>query len=179
MKTIDTYMKQIIQKASGNALAIAPTEEMTKALEENDHIVICDLLSKSKNPEGKKSIFHKKQKTFDFKKMRKIFHKKKKDIIIGDIVELEHHFKTFIPDSIYITKGYIYLYVKDPNYDFSCIIKRYQRFDVPCEVEKAKDGTILVLAVLNAKNHYWKEKMYHIIDTIEDIMDIIGDALVS
>ncbi len=177
--TIDTYMNQIIQKAEGNALAIGPTISMEKALQENATITICDVLSKNNPSDRKKSFFHKRPKTFSFKKMRKTFHKKTKDIIIGDVFELERYMKTFIRDSIYITKGNIYLFVKDTNYDLDLLMKRYQRFDVTCEKEKVEDGIVLKVTVFNAKNHYWKEKLYYIVDTIVDIADIIGDALVS
>lgn len=179
MKTIDTYMKQVIQKGKGNALAIGPTEVMIDALNENDAISICDVLSKENHKGEKKSIFRKRSKTFNFKKMRKTFQKKKKDIVIGDILELERYMKTFIRDSIYITKGTIYLFIGNPNYDFDLLIKRYKRFGVDCTLVPVQDGTILVIPVGNAKNHYWKEKFYYIIDTLIDIIDVIGDALVS
>ncbi len=152
---------------------------MIQAIHENHAITICDLLSRSTKEKGKKTIFSKKTKTFQFQKMRKTFHKKKKDILIGDIGSLERYFKTFIPDSVYITKGYIYLFIKDPSYDFDYIIRHYQRFNITHEIEKAKDGSILIIDVSRAKNHYWKEKIYYGIDVITDAIDIIGDALVK
>ena len=179
MKTIDSYMKQIIQKGKGNVLAIGPTETMINALQESDAISICDVLSRENNKSNQKTIFRRKSKTFNFKKMRKTFHRKNKDMVIGNIVELERYMKTFIRDSIYITKGDIYLFINDCNYDFDLLIKRYQRFDITYSLEQGEDGIILIIQVGNAKNHYWKEKIYYIVDTIMDIADIIGDTLIS
>lgn len=179
MKTIDTYIKQIIQNGKGNALVIGPTEVMITAFNENDAISICDVLSKENHKGGKKSIVRKKSKTFNFKKMRKTFQKKKKDIVIGDILALERYMKTFIRDSIYITKGTIYLFIEDSNYDFDLLIKRYKRFGVNSTLVSVQDGTILVIPIGTTKNHYWKEKIYYFIDTIVDIIDAIGDILVN
>lgn len=179
MKSIEQCMKQIIQSGTGNVLAIEPTQSMQKELEQNDAITVCDVLNHPKKEQGTKKAFFQKEKTFHFKKMRKTFKKKKKDMILGDIKELENHLKTFIRDSIYITKGTIYLYTWDETYDFDLLIKRYQRYSVMCKLEQCKDGSILIIPVQNTKNHYIQEKLYYVIDTIIDIIDIIGDALAS
>lgn len=179
MKTVEQYMNQIIRHGVGNVLAIGPTESMQSELEKNDAITVCDVLNHPKKEEGTKKTFFNKEKTFHFKKMRKTFHKKKKDILLGDIIELKNHLRTFIRDSIYITKGTIYLYTWDKTYDFDLLIKRYQRYSVVCKLEQCKDGSILIIPVQNAKNHYIKEKLYYVVDTIIDIIDIIGDALAS
>lgn len=179
MKTVEQYMKQIIHHGVGNVLAIGPTESMQSELERNDAITICDVLNHPQKGLGVKTLFFKKEKTFHFNKMRKTFKKKRKDMILGDIAELENHLKTFIRDSIYITKGTIYLYTWNNTYDFELLIKRYKRYAIVCKLEKCKDGNILVIPVQNTKNHYWKEKFYYVIDTIADIIDMIGDALVS
>ena len=177
MQTIEHTMNLYIQKEKGNVLAICPTEGMIQTLQNNEGITVCDVLSK--NQDGKKGKTGRRQKHFSFKKMRKKFKKKTKDVIIADIKELESYWKTFIRDSIYITKGTIYLFVMNPEYDLDLLIKRYHRFQVGSSIKKCKDGVIVTIHVGNAKNHFWKEKMYYIIDVLTDIADLIGDALVS
>lgn len=99
--------------------------------------------------------------------------------MIADIRELEPYFKTFIRDSIYITKGTIYLFVMNPEYDLDLLIKRYHRFQVESSIKKCKDGVIVTIHVGNAKNHFWKEKVYYVVDVVTDIADMIGDALIG
>lgn len=179
MKTIDQYMKSVIQKSVGHALAIGPTDVMYQALEVNQEITVCDVLNRENGSQGKRRFFSKRNKPFQFKKMRKTFGKKQKNLVIGDIKELERYFKTFIRDSIYITKGDLYLFTTDVAYDFDLLIMRYKRFSVTTQIEKCKDGTLLILHVGEVKNHWWKEKIYYVIDVIIDFVDLIGDALVS
>ncbi len=177
MKTVEQTINVYLKKETGDGLAICPTNDMIQILQKNDSILSCDILSEGSHGKGKK-FFHKNP-YFSFRKMRKQFKKKTKHFVVADIYALETHFKTFIPDSIYITNGTIYLYVFHSDYDLSLLQKRYQRFHVPCYVESCKDGFMLKIEVGSTKNHYWKDKSYYLIDTIMDIADMIGDALAS
>lgn len=177
MKTIEKIINPIIQTGSGNVLAICPTSTMLAYLEENNRIDICDILSNpTKENDGSKG---KRQKPFNFKKMRKKFKKKRKDMIIGDITELTRYQKTFVRDSIYITKGTIYLFTQNSDYDYDLWVKRYKRFGVTTIIEHCEDGLVLTIEIGNTKNHFWKEKVYFILDVIFDFIDVIGDILAS
>ncbi len=177
MNTVEQAFHKIIPKKEGNVLAIGVSSFMYQELQKNEKIVICDVLSKGEES-GKRKLFQRNPKTFDFKKIRKTFGKKQKDMIIGNIQELKSYFKTFIQDSIYITKGTIYLYSTE-EYDFDLLVKRYKRFQITSNFEKCKDGMILKIEVRDTKNSWVKEKFYYIMDTVIDIVDAIGDALVN
>lgn len=177
MKTIEQIINQKIEEGKGNVLAICPTDSMITSLEKNDAITVCDVLSNPKqNGEGKRTF---RQKTFNFKKMRKKFKKKRKDMIIGEVTELSRYMKTFVRDSIYITKGTIFLFIQNPDYDYDLLVKRYKRFGIDCVIEKCDDGILFTMEVGQAKNHFWKEKIYYIIDILIEMIDLIGDVLIN
>lgn len=112
-------------------------------------------------------------------KNEKKFKKKRKDMIIGNIEELDRYMKTFIKDSIYITKGTVYLFIQNVDYDYDLLVKRYKRFGVTPVIEHCQDGIVLVIEVKNTKNHFWKEKVYYILDALFDFIDVVGDILAS
>lgn len=177
MKTIDQFMCQMIQKSAGNILAIVPTSCMEQELKSNEMIMVCDVLNRQQN-QSKGKMFSKKMKPFNFKKVRKTFQKKKKDIVIGNIEELERYFKTFVADSIYITKGSIYLFTYNKDYDFDLLHRQYSRFVSQSKSETCLDGIVFIVEVNNAKNHFWKEKIYYVTDIVINVVDAIGDALI-
>ncbi len=177
MKTVEQIINSYLKKEQGDGLAICPTEFMMQTLQGNNAILSCDVLSKEKSNTGTRKSC--KKKSFSLKKIRKQFHQKTKHFIVANINELERYFKTFVADSVYITNGMLYLFILDINYDLQKLERRYQRFHVPCDIVTCKDGFVLVIKVGNTKTHYWKEKWYYFIDSMIDILDIIGDALIN
>ena len=177
MNSVEQTIKQMIQKGKGNILAIGTSNSMNLLLEKNKEITTCDVLSKITFKNGKRRLFHK-PKSFHLKKMRKTFHKKQKDMLIGDIQEFQHYYKRFIPDSVYITKGIICLYTTS-NSDLDLFARRYYRYIHSIQTKICKDGKVIIIEIGDAKNHFWKDKIYYIIDVIIEFIDIIGDVLIN
>ena len=67
----------------------------------------------------------------------------------------------------------------DKNYDIENITKRYKRYNTEIEVIKCDDGNIIRINTSKARNKFFKDKFYFIVDTLSNIADIIGDILVS
>jgi hypothetical protein len=161
-----------IKKMQGNVLAIGINDDnLLKAINKNNKILECNILSNNLNSNKK----GKKNKKFYLSKLRKKFKKKKIDYLICDYKTLEDFLKTFIKDSIYITKGYIYFCTNNPE----LIKKKYLRYNIKLEEIKCSDNTVLIIDVSKAKNNKIKELYYQIIDGITYLIDIITELLLS
>lgn len=171
MKIVDAKICSTIKTLSGNVLGIGLNEKMLDLLNKNDNVTICNVLSAPAKEEG----HGKKAKVFNMRKMRKKFGHKKVDTIVGNLQELDRYMKRFVADSIYITKGDIYLY-SEVSYDESILKKRYERFNITFSII---EKNIYQIHVGKAKNNKIKEKLYYIIDTIIEWIDIIGDILAN
>lgn len=65
------------------------------------------------------------------------------------------------------------------EYDIENITKRYKRYNTEIEVKEFIDGSLIKINTSKAKNHFIKDKIYYIMDTLNNIADVIGDILVS
>lgn len=150
-------------------------KEIIETIDKNNKILACDLLN-SIDINGTAKGKNKKKKYV--KKIRKKYKKKKVNYIIVNSNEINRYLKTFVRDSIYINNTEIYYYM-DKSYDTENIIKRYKRYNTEIEVIKCDDGNIVRINTSKAKNKFFKDKLYYIVDTLGNIADIIGDILVS
>lgn len=166
------FLESNIKKMEGNLLAIGIEDNnLLQTINKNDKILNCDILSNNltKGKNGKSG------KKFYLSKLRKKFKKKRIDNLICDYDTLEEYLKTFIKDSIYITRGTIYFCTNNPE----IIKKKYRRYLVGINEVKCTDKYVIIIDASKAKNNKIKEFIYQVIDSIVLIIDAITDLLLS
>ncbi len=152
--------------------------KITAAIEKNEHILNCYLLEvPSRGLRKKKLKLRQRSKTVNIKKIRKVFKKKRIDNIICHYETIKDFLKTFIRDSVYITKGTIYIYGEKA--DLEKLIKRYNRYTQNIEVQEKEDVFVLTIDIQNAQNHKFKDMAYWWADTLEAFVDFMTIILVN
>lgn len=173
---VNSNIKKYIKNMTGKVIGVGiDNKEILETIDKNNKILECDLLNSIDINDSLKGR-HKKKKYV--KKLRKKYKNKKVNYIIVNSNEINRYLKTFVRDSIYINNTEIYYYM-DKKYDIENIIKRYKRYNTDIEIIKCDDGNILKINTSKAKNKFFKDKFYYIVDTLNNIADIIGDILVS
>ena len=163
-------LKTIVKKLSGNVLGIGLSEDLTTLIENNNNIIECNLLNSYVKGKFKKSFF---KKTIKIKKIRKVFKKKKIDYIVCNYDEISNYLNTFVKDSIYINKGKIYFY---GNIDIDLLKLKYGRYDVKINLV---DKKIIEIDTSLAKNNFFKDNYYRLVDFKNHLIEIIGDVLMN
>lgn len=175
MKKISNINKYI-KNMKGKVLGIGINDtSIIEEIDKNNKIYLCDLLDSISLESSETS---KKTRKKYIKKIRKNYKKKDINYIIIDPTNLFRKLKFLIRDTIYINNQDIYIYM-DKEYDYELIIKRYQRYTKDIKLIKCDDGYIIKVNSSNAKNNYFKDKLYYILDTLNNIADVIGDILVN
>lgn len=166
-------LKNVINKLYGNIIIIGKfDDELENLIKENKKILSCDHLtnkfSKGKTKSGK-------NKNINIKKIKKKYRKKKHDFMLCNIEDIIKYQKTFIKDSIYITKDEIYLFGKKDNIEV--IKEKYERYTNCIQKKRLKEGTILKIKTnfLPAK---LKNIYYYMYDSIMYVIDLISDILI-
>ena len=173
---VNSNIKKYIKNMTGTVIGVGiDNKEILETIEKNNKILVCDLLN-SVNIED--NLIQKRKKKKYVKKLRKKYKKKNVNYIIVNSNEINRYLKTFVRDSVYINDTEIYYYM-DKNYDIENITKRYKRYNTELEVIKCDDGNIIRINTSKARNKFFKDKFYFIVDTLSNIADIIGDILVS
>ena len=173
---VNSNIKKYIKNMTGTVIGVGiDNKEILETIEKNNKILVCDLLN-SVNIED--NLIQKRKKKKYVKKLRKKYKKKNVNYIIVNSNEINRYLKTFVRDSVYINDTEIYYYM-DKNYDIENITKRYKRYNTEIEVIKCDDGNIIRINTSKARNKFFKDKFYFIVDTLSNIADIIGDILVS
>lgn len=173
---VNSSIKKYIKNMTGKVIGLGiDNKEIIETIDKNNKILECDLLN---SIDIKNDLKGKKRKKKYVKKLRKKYKKKKVNYIIVNSNEINRYLKTFVRDSIYINNREIYYYM-DKKYDIENIIKRYKRYNTEIEVINCDDGNIIKINTSNAKNNFFKDKFYFIVDTLSNIADVIGDILVS
>ena len=96
-------------------------------------------------------------------------------ILLGDDYDnIDEYLKTFIKDSIYITKEYIYFVTNNDS-----IKKYYGRYKTNIRTIKCSDKYIYVIDTKEAKNNKIKELFYGVVDSVSRLIDIITNLLLS
>lgn len=163
-------MKKIIKNLEGRVLGIGLNEELVKQIEDNDKIIECNLLNSYSKGKNKFSLFNK---TIKIKKIRKVFKKKKIDYVICNYDEINQYFNTFIKDSIYISKTKIYYF---GNIDIELLKNRYGRYNTNIVI---KNKNLVEINCSNAKNNFFKDYYYRLIDFKNKLIEVIGDILMN
>lgn len=127
---------QIINSLEGSLLGIGFEDDLLlDAIENNNNIYSCYLLTK-KNPSSKKFNMTKKgrNKKINIKKIKKQFKKKSLDTIICNYETIKPFYRSFIPNSIYLNKGTLYIYGNKE--DLQKIKPKYQRYTSLIKIDK-------------------------------------------
>lgn len=167
-------LKNIVNKLSGKIIVIGTFDEnLEQLISENKNILSCDhLTNESKKGNGKKG----KIKNINIKKIKKKYKIKKHDFILCNVQDIIKYQKTFIKDSIYITKNEVYLFGKKDLIEE--INEKYKRYTNEIEKNRLKEGVILKVKT-NFKPSKLKNIYYYIYDTTLNIIDLISDILIS
>lgn len=164
-------LNKIINQFNGNVLGIGLNEKLIKQLDKNKKIVECNLLDNVTKGKG-----FGKSKVIKIKKIKKHFKKKSINFILCNYESISKYLNSFVKNSIYLNDFKIYFY---GNYDLEKLIKRYKRYNTKIDVIKEKDFYILEIDCSNAKNNFFKEPFYLIIDLIDLSIELIGDVLMN
>lgn len=179
-KLIKKELTKIINDCSGKLLGIGLNDrELLKKIENNKKIVVCDLLSNNAIGINNKKVESSKGKNISIKSLKRIFGKKKINNIICDYQHIEKYLKTFVKDSIYITKGSITIYGKISTDDVNSLINKYKRYNIQAEITKENDNYLIRLEIGKCKTNKIKDGYYWLIDEISDLGEIISDLLVG
>lgn len=169
-----------LKNSSGNILGIGLNDkELLDIIDNNKKIISCNILNNNSINIGKDNSKGKGSQTINIKNIKRIFKKKRIDIIICDYKHIDKYLKTFIKDSIYITKGNILIYGKFNSNQVDKITELYNRYNVSNVVKKEKNSYIIEFEVNNIRIPKIKEFCYTIIDIFSEIYDIVTDLLVN
>ena len=174
---VNSTLTKYIKNMSGSLVAIGIKDvNIIKTIDKNQKINMCDLLNSTSL--SSKTTAKKKGKKKYVKNLKKHYKKNKINYMVVNIDEVSKMLKTFIRDSIYICNKEIY-YFSDKKTILGKVESKYHRYTKKTEITKYEDGYILKIDVCDAKNNYFKDKFYYIIDTLSNCADIIADILIS
>lgn len=169
-----------INKIEGSLLGIGIEDpSMLDAIEKNDKINLCYILTKGNKFNKKKFTFFKrgKKKTINIKKIKNYFRKNSISTILCEYNTIKKFNKRFIPNSIYINKGKIIIYgdIKDLN----IVLEKYKRYSKDIKIEKNNRSFILIINTKESKTNIFKDNYYVIKDSINEIIDYLTYALTN
>lgn len=169
-----------IKSLEGSVLGIGITDdEILETLDNNNKISVLSILNLNERSLKNKKTENKKNKKINIKKLRKTFKSKTVDNIICDYETIEKYLKFFIKDSVYVTKKSIYIYGNINKYYLNLLKKRYSRYNVIIDIISDDTSFNIIIDVDNAKNNYFKDKYYYFIDTMFNLIEVIGDVFTS
>ena len=169
-----------IKKMKGNLIGIGIDEvKFLDEIEKNKKIELCFLLTKKGTFNDKKFKLNKtgKSKTVNIKKLKKRFRIKSCDNILCNYEIVKKFYKSFIPSSIYITRGNLYLYgnVKE----LEKIKEKFERYTNDIEIKKNNKSFLMIIKCKDVKVPILKEYKYKIKDTMSDLLDNLTDLLAN
>jgi len=167
-------LKNIIKSFEGNVLGFNLSDTLIKELEKNNKIIDCNILSSNSN--GTKRKFFDFSRSIKIKKLRKVFKKKKIDYILCEYTSISKYLNTFVKDSVYINKNKLYLF---GEVDVELINKRYSRYNTKIVINKFKNNYIVEIDNSDAKNNFFKDLGYRVIDFLTHLLEVIGDVLMG
>ncbi|MDD3392074.1 MAG: hypothetical protein PHE54_00780 [Bacilli bacterium] len=178
MNKISKYLSDNLKKAKGSVLAIGLNDQkLLDDMEKNNDITYVELLSTNIGSDGsKKSWFTKKVTIKEFKKKYK---KKKINYIVCDYHLIKDQLKHFIKNSVYINKEYLYLFGDKDEIDIDLITKRYSRYNTSIDIIENNKEVLIVINNSKAKNHFFKDIYYLIIDSLYNVLDLLGTFLAN
>ena len=176
---MNEQLLKIIKNLKGSLLGIGITDDsILEAIEKNDDIHTCYILS-TLSLTGKKFSLTKRgrNKKVNIKKIKKYFKKKSLDTIICNYSTIMQFQRSFIPNSVYLNKGSLYIYGEKA--DLESLKKKYQRYTKDIEIKKLNKGFIIKINNQKTKNHFFKDLFYRSKDLAIDIIDLVTEILIN
>ena len=173
-------LKKIINKLENNVLSIGLDSNLCEELNNNIKINNLDVIDFVSKRVGRKNILKRKDKSkkINIKKLKKIYKKKSVDYIICNYDVIKKYIRYFIKDSIYMNNNTLYFYGTDVKI-VNDIEKKYKRYNVNIKTKIYSNYFIIEIDNSKSKNHFIKDKLYFIYDTISLISDYIENFLIN
>ncbi len=173
------YLFDEIKKMEGNVLALGIDDKLINVLKKNKKVNAYEI-SKSERI----SLFQKKKrklesngKSINIKKLHKYFKKNSINYIICDYEQIMKHYKYVFKDSIYLSKGVIYFYVtSDIDTDY---LLKYKRYNSKISIKEYDNTKLIIIDNSNAKSSKFKNLIYLISDTFNNLLDFISNIIVG
>ena len=160
-----------VKSFSGSVLGIGDiSDEIVKSLNNNKKVTELNILS---NKDYNIGSGLGKGKKISIKKLRK-FKKKRINYLLIDYENIDEYIKTIVKDSIYITSDYIYFVTNNKK-----IKKYYSRYSNDIKEININKSSIYVINSKDTKNNIFKEFIYSIIDSVDRMIEIITNLLLS
>lgn len=169
-----------IKNMKGSLLGIGINDvSMLDAIENNDNIDLCYILSNGGRAENKKFKLFKRGRTkkINIKKLKNHFRKKSIDYILCDYKVVRKFYKSFVPNSIYINKSNLLIYGNIKELDK--IKEKYERYTKDIKLEKNNKTFLLIINNKNVKTNIIKDTLYKIKDTFNDALDYLTKFLTN
>lgn len=176
---MEKFLLTKIKSMQGSLIGIGiESEKIKKAIQNNNGIETCYLLEETSSNFNKKKLkLKEKGRTINIKKIRKTFKKKRIDNVICNYQTVKPFLKTFVRDSVYINKGYLFIYgTKEELEDLK---NRYQRYTTNIQLTEEKDSAVLIIDNRNTKNNRLKDMGFWWKDTGTSIADFLTLILVN
>ena len=176
-------LESIIKKCEGDILTVCLDQKLMHAFDSNNKINLLAIQSTTTSGIGAKGGKGKKKKlngskNINIKKLRKYINKKSVDTLFCNMNEMYDYYKHFIKDSIYVCRGTIYIYFGS-EIDAEFIKNKYKRYKTQIETTEYKNGYLLKIDASKARNNWFKDKLYLLHDSLYNLIEIIGNILVS
>lgn len=170
---------EIINNMKGSLLGIGLNDgTLLDAIESNDDIHTCYILSNLSLTGKKFSMTRRgRNKKINIKKIKKYFKKKSLDNIICNYDIIKQFQRSFVPNSIYLNSGYLYIY--GSKTEIESLKQKYQRYTNDIEISSSEDGFIMKVNNENTKNNFFKDTLFKIKDLGTDVIDFITELLIN
>ncbi len=165
-----------LKKIKGSILGIGiESIDVLKTIDKSKKITYCDLLlSETLDEEDGKGRL----KRVKFKKLKKYYKYSSINTTIACFDKIPYK-RSFIKNSVYITKDNIYLYSTLENEYLDTYVNRYTRYNITYQKIKQKEETIYILDLQNKTKLGIKYIFYYIYDLLFDIANYISDFLID
>jgi len=168
-----------IKNMKGNLVGIGTDDaSILEAIEMNNEIDLCYILSNGGSGNKKFKLFKKgRSKKVNIKRLSKYFRLRSIDNIVCDYDTVKKYIRSFMGESIYISRGTIYLYgnIKD----LGDLEEKYKRYTSGVKIFKNNKSFLLIVDGSIAKINIFKNGLYKIKDFFGDVLDKITDILVN
>lgn len=177
--SLKTAIIETVKKIEGNLILIGIYDQLIfKTVDENDKITDCMIINNKKFSYGELNNGRGRVKHYNIKRLRKTFKKKTVNNIVANYDELKNKLHHFIKNSIYISKGNIYIYCNKEE-DIDELVRRYNRYETTINIEEKEECKIVIIDASKAKNKKIKDIGYTISDIVFIATDFIGDLLTN
>ncbi len=177
---MDKELLKIVKKLDGSLLGIGiENEKVLEGINENDKILTCFLLEKNKRRSVSKLSFSGRRKKANIKKLKKTFGKKRLNNVICNYEYSKKFMRHFVPGSVAINNGKLYLYGKMNSEELESTLNKYRRYTSDIEVKNIQDEYLIVVNNEKTKNNFFKDKIYASINLGEAFIELLTNLLIN